>query len=96
MGEYKILLVAGKHEANQLFLVDCRRIFKGYTLGPLCEGVWVDADGLEYRDSVQPLYIATDDSGKLVKLVADYQQRTGEVCVYLRHPNGHVQLVGLN
>jgi hypothetical protein len=95
MGEFKVLLIASNpRNANGLFLTDCKRLFGGYTVGGDCKGVWVDADGVEHRDDVFPVYIATDDTASVVRLCSNYRRDSDEKCVYLKYPNGMVSLIG--
>lgn len=99
MGEFKVLLICGddepmvKTEARFKFLRAVEREFAGYTISQPLLGVWKDDSGKPVQDSVVACYIATDDSGKLTRLVSQYRDDAGEQCVYLRHPNGLVTLV---
>lgn len=95
MGEFKILLIAGNNAANNEFIHTATAKWGGATVGPVATGYWRNpATGEIVTDKVLPVYVATDDTAGVVRLVSQYRLDCKEDCVYLKYPNGMVSLIG--
>lgn len=98
MNEYKMLMPvcdnSGAPVDYTVFLQDVLRIFGGYTLGPVCEGVWYDsAAQVTYTDEARALYIASRDAGSVAEMARRLCVVARQVCVYLRGPAGDVAFI---
>jgi hypothetical protein len=94
MGEFKVLLITKHATSNGSFIDAATKKFKGITIGTPISGRWINDAGVVVTDSVIPVYIATDDTAGVVRMVNLYRINSGEDCVYLRYPNGMVSLIG--
>jgi hypothetical protein len=72
--EWKILLPVNDNEGNSLaaerdgILGLIVKSYGGYTLGPVCEGAWVNDEGDIVIDEMQPVYVsmAAEDENHFV------------------------------
>lgn len=55
-------------------------LFDGYTLNPSLQGVWVNSQGILFRDSVTVVKIVVEDSPKLLVHISEVGELIHELC----------------
>lgn len=71
--------------------------FKGYTLNPTVhEGVWMDADGVVYRDGIQIYTVFSADEASTVAMVIHIGWMCRQKTMAMVLPNGEARLIDMD
>ena len=93
--EYTITIVAKETIANRWLRQTLLSEFGGVTIGPVCQGFWLNDDGQEVLDAVQRVYVAIPRNSlvRLLDIVQEYANLANQECVYVVQPNGSALLI---
>lgn len=102
MQEYKLLIPAVRNDNRRPHTVETIQAFEsvlldafgGFSVGQPVAGKWKDDDGNVISDLSTPIYFACEGGYLAARdLAAVAAERFAQQCVYLRSPDGRVELV---